>query len=448
METRSQVVFLSLGSNIEPRQDYLHRAIRMLGKHIDVVRVSSTYETEPWGYSDQDRFLNIALEGRTHLAPLDLLARIKSIESDLGRQPTFRYGPRVIDIDLLLYDDVILESQELIIPHPCLAERAFVLVPLAEIAPGLRMPGSNLLVSDLLARCGSLQDVKKFSTANRFIWGSRTYVMGILNITPDSFSGDGLLTHPDTIQTAVDQALLFESQGADILDIGGESSRPGSTPLTAAEEMDRILPVIRAIRARTDIPISIDTYKSEVARQALAAGADWINDIWAFQADPDLAGIVAETGCPIVLMHNRSKSGEVILHRKLGGMYRGAEYNDFMRDVIADLQVSMDIGFKAGVKPDQIILDPGIGFGKTVAQNLELINHLERIRALGYPVLLGPSRKSFIGQVLGLPADERLEGTLSAVSIGIARGADIMRVHDVLAGVRTARMTDALVRNT
>jgi dihydropteroate synthase len=279
-----------------------------------------------------------------------------------------------------------------------------------------------------------------------FEWGKRTYVMGILNLTPDSFSGDGLLTHQDPIQSAIDQALRFQAEGADILDIGGESSRPGSIPLSETEELARILPVISAIRSVTNLPISVDTYKSGTARQALTAGANWINDIWAFRADPSLAQVAAEFGCPVVLMHNRSLAGAVVLDSRLGGVYQPGEYNDFMPDVIRDLQHSIQIGLDAGIQPEQIILDPGIGFGKSTAQNLLLINHLGQIKALGYPVLLGPSRKSFIGHTLNLPADQRLEGTLAAVSIGITRGADIIRVHDVQAAVRSARMTDALVR--
>jgi dihydropteroate synthase len=279
-----------------------------------------------------------------------------------------------------------------------------------------------------------------------FAWGKRTYVMGIINITPDSFSGDGLLGQGDPVHAAVEQALAFAEQGADILDVGGESSRPGSTPLSADEELGRVLPVVRAIKQVSDLPISVDTWKAEVAREAIHAGADWINDIWALKADPDMARTAAELGCPVVLMHNRSRPGEVILREGLGGSYQAEMYGDVVRDVIDDLTRAADLALEAGIQKGKIILDPGIGFGKTVRQNLDLINRLNEIRALGYPVLLGPSRKSFIGEVLNLPAQERLEGTLAALSVGIARGADIIRVHDVRAAARTARMTDALVR--
>lgn len=279
-----------------------------------------------------------------------------------------------------------------------------------------------------------------------FIWGKRTYVMGIINITPDSFSGDGLLGQGDPVHAAVEQALAFAEQGADILDVGGESSRPGSTVLSVDEELVRVLPVVRAIRQASGLPISVDTWKAEVAREAIHAGADWINDIWALKADQDMAHIAAELGCPVVLMHNRSRAGEVILKDGVGGAYQAGVYGDVVRDVIDDLSDAVRLALDVGIGPENIILDPGIGFGKTVRQNLDLINRLNEIRALGYPLLLGPSRKSFIGEVLNLPAQDRLEGTLAALSVGIARGADIIRVHDVRAAARTARMTDALVR--
>jgi dihydropteroate synthase len=277
-------------------------------------------------------------------------------------------------------------------------------------------------------------------------WGVRTYVMGIINITPDSFSGDGLLTQDDYIQAAVDQARQFIADGADILDIGGESTRPGSNPVDAQTEMERIVPVIDRIKTEMDILISVDTYKAHVAGEALAAGADWINDVWALQADPDMARVVAQAGCPVVLMHNRSKANDVVLQERLGGMYRGAHYANLLEDVKQELQASVRVGLQAGISSEQIILDPGIGFGKTVSQNLELINRLDEIRSLGYPVLLGPSRKSFIGQVLDVPAGDRLEGTLAAICVGVTRGADILRVHDVKETVRVVRMTDAILR--
>ncbi len=279
-----------------------------------------------------------------------------------------------------------------------------------------------------------------------FNWGERTYVMGILNVTPDSFSGDGVLIQPDVLSAAVAQARTFAAAGADIIDIGGESTRPGSEPLSAQDELARVLPVIRAVREAVDLPISIDTYRAETAQQALAAGANWVNDVWGLRMDPDMPAVVAQTGCLVVIMHNNSRPKNVAQENRLGGRYVGVVYRDLIGQVSAELQAGVELALAAGVKKTQIILDPGIGFGKTVEQNLQLVNQLDKLKALGYPILLGTSRKSFIGYTLNLPPEERLEGTAATTSIGIDRGADIIRVHDVQAMVRVARMTDKLVR--
>jgi dihydropteroate synthase len=285
-------------------------------------------------------------------------------------------------------------------------------------------------------------------------WGARTYVMGILNVTPDSFSGDGLLPSsppPPASEKAgetdaLDQALRFLAAGADILDVGGESTRPGAQPVGADEELARVIPVIQEIRRNSDCIISVDTYKASVAEAALEAGADMVNDVWGLRADPALAEAAARREAPVILMHNRSKPANAEIEARLGGRYVGMNYTDLLEDVKRELLESVALAEAAGVRHDSIILDPGIGFGKTVEQNLALINRLDEIKALGFPVLLGPSRKSFIGYTLNLPPGQRQEGTAAAVAVGILRGADIVRVHDVEAMTRVARMTDALVR--
>ncbi len=280
-----------------------------------------------------------------------------------------------------------------------------------------------------------------------FVWGSRTYIMGIINATPDSFSGDGLLAaEGDWVEAAVRQGLRFVEEGADILDVGGESTRPGAQPVDAAEEMRRVLPVIRALREHTDVPISIDTYKAEVAAAALDAGADIVNDVWGLRMDPEMAPLVAQRQVPVILMHNRSRPKNALQEARLGGRYVGIEYDNLIEDIKRELLESVALAHAAGIPDEHIILDPGIGFGKTVEQNLELIDRLDEIAALGYPLLVGPSRKSFIGYTLNLPPDQRVEGTAAAVAICIDRGADIVRVHDVRYMVRVARMTDAIVR--
>jgi len=279
-----------------------------------------------------------------------------------------------------------------------------------------------------------------------FRWGQRTYIMGILNATPDSFSGDGLVQEADIVAAALARARQMLAEGADILDVGGESTRPGSAPVSADEEIERVIPVIRALRAETDAVISIDTSKAAVAEAAFEAGADILNDVWGLRADAALAGVAAGAGVPVILMHNRSKRDHVSIDPALGGRYVGIDYDDLIEDIKRELSISVELAHRAGIPDEKIILDPGLGFGKTVEQNLELIDRLDEIKAMGYPLLLGTSRKSFIGYTLELPPDQRAEGTAATTAIGIDRGADIVRVHDVLINARVARMTDAIVR--
>ncbi|OGN75474.1 MAG: dihydropteroate synthase [Chloroflexi bacterium GWB2_49_20] len=271
--------------------------------------------------------------------------------------------------------------------------------------------------------------------------------MGILNITPDSFSGDGLLAASAGSDAAMQQACRFVAAGVDILDVGGESTRPGSQPVDALAESQRVIPVIQRLASEfPEILISVDTYKATVAEQALQAGARIVNDVWGLRADPNLSRVAAVHNAAVILMHNRSKPANAEVQANLGGRYIGMQYNDLLKDVKNELFESANLALTAGIPAEHILLDPGIGFGKTVEQNLELLNRLDEIRQLGYPVLLGPSRKSFIGYTLDLPPDQRLEGTAAAVAVGIVRGADIIRVHDVEFMTRVARMTDAIVR--
>jgi dihydropteroate synthase len=282
-------------------------------------------------------------------------------------------------------------------------------------------------------------------------WGSRTYVMGILNITPDSFSGDGLIVagkqgYANALEMGLQQAREFVAAGVDVLDVGGESTRPGAAPVSIDQELERVIPFIQALVAEMDVLISVDTYRAAVAETALNSGAHIVNDVWGLHADPDLAGVVARHAAPVILMHNRSSWAHAEIRDRLGGRYVGIPYDDLIPDIQRELLESVAIAREAGISDEKIILDPGIGFGKSVEQNLELIDRLAEIRQLGFPILLGPSRKSFIGYTLDLPPDQRVEGTAAAVAVGIARGADIIRVHDVEFMARVARMTDAIVR--
>jgi dihydropteroate synthase len=268
--------------------------------------------------------------------------------------------------------------------------------------------------------------------------------MGILNVTPDSFSGDGLMA--GTGRTPGEQAADFIAAGADILDVGGESTRPGAEPVSQEEELARVIPVIREIhRELPQAYISVDTYRSVVAEAALDAGARMVNDVWALRADPEMAGLIAARRVPVVLMHNRLAPGSAEIRERLGGRYVGVPYENLLADVRSELLDGVRTAHAAGVTDEQIILDPGIGFGKTTAQSLELLNRLDELKDLGYPLLIGPSRKSFIGYTLDLPPDRRVEGTAAAAVIGIVRGANIIRVHDVPEIVRAVRMADAIL---
>lgn len=253
------------------------------------------------------------------------------------------------------------------------------------------------------------------------------YIMGILNVTPDSFSDGGRY---DTLDAALKHAEEMILDGADILDVGGESTRPGHVQITEEEEIARVVPIIKKLKEKFDLPVSIDTYKSRVARAALDAGADLVNDIWGLKYDENMAGVIAEYDVACCLMHNREK----------------AEYSHFLPEVLLDLEESVCLAKAAEIPDEHIMLDPGIGFGKTYEMNLEMLKHLSSLQSLGYPVLLGTSRKSVIGLTLDLPADQREEGTLVTTVMGIMSGCSFVRVHDVKANYRAIKMTEAILR--
>ena len=260
-----------------------------------------------------------------------------------------------------------------------------------------------------------------------FDLGQRTYIMGILNVTPDSFSDGGRF---EDSGRAMEQVEKMISEGADLIDVGGESTRPGHQQISEEEEIARVVPMIRLIKERFEIPVSVDTYKSRVAEAALEAGADLLNDIWGFLYDERMAELAARYDVPVCLMHNRNNT----------------EYDDFVNDVAADLKKCLAVAKKYNIKPENILLDPGIGFGKTYEQNLILLDHLETVCELGYPVLLGASRKSVIGLTLELPVTEREEGTIATTVLGAMKGYSFVRVHDVRANARALQMTEAVRR--
>lgn len=296
------------------------------------------------------------------------------------------------------------------------------------------LEGEGRIASSVALRAAGLGETRIGPTM--FRWGSRTFVMGILNATPDSFSGDGLLPNDtdagdEGVARAVAQARAMVEEGADLLDIGGESTRPGHTSVDAAAEAARVVPVVRAVReALPEVPLTIDTTKRAVANAALDAGADAINDVWGVADDDGLSRLAAERGVPLILMHNRAEP----------------VYASLLEEIVADLRGSIDRALAVGVARENILVDPGFGFGKTADQNLALLHDLAALTTLGRPIVLGTSRKSTLGKVLDLPADERVEATLATTALGVAAGVDMVRVHDVRANVRAARIADAVVR--
>jgi dihydropteroate synthase len=343
---------------------------------------------------------------------------------------------------LILKQEALARGAEAALPGDALelkAERVDLLLmgterQLAKLCSNLKMHSHSLAegaeaIMEIIRHarrqpCGELQLGRR-----RLPLGKRTLIMGILNVTPDSFSDGGKFNR---VEEAVAQAKRMEEEGADIIDIGGESTRPGSQPVSAGEELRRVMPVIEALKndPQFSAPLSIDTSKAAVAREALGAGVEMVNDVWGLKKDPALAGVVAAFDVPVCLMHNRADTG----------------YEDLIPDILSELQESIGLARAAGIKDRKIMIDPGIGFGKDLQQNLEVMRHLRDFRGLGYPLLLGTSRKSMIGKTLDLPVDERLEGTAATVACGIAAGADIVRVHDVREMRRVARMTDAMIR--
>ncbi|WP_084331050.1 dihydropteroate synthase [Ruminiclostridium cellobioparum] len=264
---------------------------------------------------------------------------------------------------------------------------------------------------------------------NIWEWGKKTYIMGILNVTPDSFSDGGCYVSQDA---AVKQAIRMYNEGADIIDVGGETTKPGAVPVAAEIETDRVIPVIESLSKAIRIPVSVDTYRAETAELAIKAGASMVNDVWGLKYDPDMAAVIAAYRVPVCIMHNRT-----------GGTDYG---DDLIGKILLELEESISIAKNANIPDENIMIDPGIGFAKTWEQNITVMRHLEDFKKLGYPVLLGASRKSFIGKVLDLEVADRLEGTLAATSIGITKGIDMVRVHDVLQNSRVAKMMDSMVR--
>ena len=418
------VVYLSLGSNIGNRLGYIHEALRHLKQSMIVDQVSFLYQTDPVGFTDQDAFLNCVCKCSTDKQPDEILKSLEMIMTTMGRIRSVKWGPRIIDIDILFYDDVVIITELLIIPHPRMHERAFVLEPLCDIDPNIIHPSYNKTVRELLDSLDELPLQKVSQIGNKiFEWGKRTYVLGIVNATPDSFSGDGIMNK--TKDEWVRRAKQLVLDGADCLDVGAMSSRPGHQLISEDEELKRLIPVICSIRPHVTIPISIDTFRSSVARAAIDAGADMINSIWGAEYDPGILGVVVDKEIPLVLTVNRSVTDYFSTEKSLVRM---------IQDALA-----------AGVYPWNITIDPGIGFVQRTEDNYEVIKSISTIAAYGYPVLVGASRKKFIRQIMNIVDNNALVVSNVIAHVIMARaGASMVRVHDVAVVVDGLRISDTL----
>ncbi|XP_051214933.1 folate synthesis bifunctional protein, mitochondrial isoform X1 [Lolium perenne] len=462
-------IVIALGSNVGDRVSTFDRALRLMrSSGIRITRHACLYETAPAYVTDQPRFLNSAVRGTTKLGPHDLLRKLKEIEKDIGRTTGVRYGPRPIDLDILLYGDSRIKTKSLIVPHERIHERPFVLAPLVDLL-GSSAEDSMEKRWHSLSKCSGgffdlwsklggesiigTEGIKRvMSVGNTLLdWRERTLVMGVLNLTPDSFSDGGKFQE---VEAAISQARLLISEGADIIDIGAQSTRPFARRLSAEEELERLVPVLDAITKLPEMEgklLSVDTFYAQVAAEAVKRGATMINDVSGGQLDPDILQVVAELGVPYVAMHMRGDPSTMQNEQNL-------QYDDVCKEVASELYARLRAAELSGIPLWRIVLDPGIGFSKKSTQNIEVITGLESIReemgkmSLGashVPILLGPSRKSFLGQICNRadPA-ERDAATASAVTVAILNGANIVRVHNVRYSVDAAKVSDASLKYT
>ncbi|MCJ1302827.1 trifunctional dihydropteroate synthetase [Hypocenomyce scalaris] len=447
--------FIALGSNVGDRIGMIEKACsEMERRNIKVVRTSSLYETAAMYVTNQQSFINGACQIQTSLDPIELLDELKDIEDSLGRKKTVEKGPRNIDLDILLFDTQMIEHPRLSIPHRLMMEREFVLRPLCDLIPNETIPSldrgptfrtqlksfssSDTPLSPLTPLSPSLPSIQSLSPVRS------TTIMAVLNLTPDSFSDGGL--HSVTASSLNNTLQSFVYAGATILDVGGQSTRPHAPQVCPAEELSRILPTIQHMRSNptfSQTAISVDTYRASIVSAAVAAGADIVNDVSAGTLDPELLPTVAKLGCTVVLMHMRGTPETM------------NSLTDYPDGVIAgvghELAARVRAAEEAGIRRWRIILDPGIGFAKTQAQNLELLRRLDDLREheglQGLPWLVGTSRKGFIGKITGVKdARERGWGTAAAVTAAVKGGADIIRVHDVAEMSQVVKMADAIWR--
>ncbi|CAN6226112.1 unnamed protein product [Urochloa humidicola] len=458
-----QEIVIAMGSNVGDRVGTFDRALQMMkSSGVNITRHACLYETAPAYVTDQPRFLNSAVRGTTKLGPHELLKKLKEIEKDIGRIGGIRYGPRPIDLDILLYGNSQIDSEALIVPHERIHERPFVLAPLVDLL-GTSCDDGIETSWHSLSKCSGgffeswnklggesiigTEGIKRvLPVGDRLLdWCERTLVMGILNLTPDSFSDGGKFQQ---VEAAISQAKLLISQGADIIDIGAQSTRPFAKRLSPNEELERLVPVLDEI---TKIPemegklLSVDTLYADVASEAVKRGVHMINDVSGGKLDPRILKVAAELGVPYVVMHMRGDPSTMQSEQNL-------YYDDLCREVASELYIQVREAELSGIPLWRIVLDPGIGFSKKSDDSAELVSRLKSIRsemgkmsigASHVPISLGVSRKSFLGEICNLAnPDERDPATLGAVTVGVHSGANIVRVHNVGYGAVAAKLGD------
>ncbi|KAI9138925.1 Dihydropteroate synthase-like protein [Paraphysoderma sedebokerense] len=432
--TNLHTVYLAFGTNVGDLIGNVRNAIKALEQECSctVIDTSFLYETAPMYVTDQPSFLNGVCKVVCPLEPEELLSRLKHVEQSMGRQETRRNGPRIIDLDIIFYDDIVYKSEALIIPHQSLAEREFVLRPLNDIAPNYVHPILSQPVRSLLSLLppSSCPPRKIIPIRSDTFWplSKKTYIMGILNVTPDSFSDGGRF---NALDSAYQHAMEMVSAGADIIDIGGQSTRPNAEEVSVEEEINRVVPVIKCLRDRgLKVPISVDTFRSRVASAAIESGADLINDVSGGTRDPEMLKVMSNLNVPVCLMHMRGDSKTMM-------SLTTYDNNDVIEGVRKELKDRLENALKAGIHRWNILLDPGIGFSKSHEQNFEILKRLKNVTEQGsgldgMPLLVGTSRKGFIGKVIEKEnPKERVWGTASTVAAAIAGGATVVRVHDV-----------------
>lgn len=464
VHSQEQEVVIALGSNVGDRLNNLNEALSHMKKSgIEIKRHACLYETEPAYVTDQPLFLNSAIRASTKLGPHELLSVLKKIEKEMGRTKGIRYGPRPIDLDILFYGKYIINSEILTVPHERIFERPFVMAPLVDLLgsdidndtvicwhsfskKGLfesweELGGESLIGKDGLRRVLPVND-------RLWDWSKKTSVMGILNLTPDSFSDGGKF---DSVGSAISRVQTMISEGADIIDLGGQSTRPMATKISVEEELYRLIPVLEKILELPEIEgklISIDTFYSEVASEAVKKGAHIINDVSGGKLDSDMLRVVANLNVPYITMHMRGDPSTMQNSENL-------KYDDVCKEVSVELYERVRVAELCGVPAWRTVLDPGIGFSKKTEDNLDILMGLKRIRSeigrknLGVsraPLLIGPSRKRFLGEVCGRPsAVERDPGTVAAVTCAVLGGANIIRVHNVKDNVDAAKLCDSML---